>query len=44
VVVRIPKGIHRIAVRVDGGPWTAPAGARRADDDYGGEVGIFVVP
>ena len=25
VVVRIPKGIHRIAVRVDGGPWTAPA-------------------
>jgi hypothetical protein len=44
VVVRIPKGIHRIAVRVDAGPWTAPAGARRADDDYGGEVGIFVVP
>jgi hypothetical protein len=44
VVVRIPKGIHRIAVRVDGGPWIAPAGARRAEDDYGGEVGIFVVP
>jgi hypothetical protein len=44
VVVRIPKGIHRIAVRVDAGPWTALAGARRADDDYGGEVGIFVVP
>lgn len=44
VVVRIPKGIHRIAVRVDGGLWTAPAGTRRADDDYGGEVGIFVVP
>jgi len=44
VVVRIPKGIHRIAVRIDGGPWIAPAGARRAEDDYGGEVGIFVVP
>jgi hypothetical protein len=44
VVVRVPSGIHRIAVRVDGGPWTAPAGARRADDDFGGEVGIFVVP
>lgn len=44
VVVRIPSGLHRIAVRIDGGPWRAPAGARRADDDFGGEVGIFVVP
>ena len=44
VVVRVPRGIHRIAVRIDGGLWTAPAGSRRADDDFGGEVGIFVVP
>lgn len=43
-VMRIPSGIHRIVVRVDGGPWTAPAGARRADDDFGSDVGIFVVP
>lgn len=43
-VVRIPSGIHRIAVRIDRGPWTAPAGARRVADDFGGEVGIFVVP
>jgi hypothetical protein len=44
VVVRIPSGVHRMAVRVDGGPWIAPAGSRRAEDDFGGEVGIFVVP
>ena len=43
-VVRIPSGIHRIAVRVDGGAWTAPAGTRRVVDDYDGEVGILVVP
>ncbi|HEY3279945.1 MAG TPA: glycogen-binding domain-containing protein [Gemmatimonadales bacterium] len=44
VVVRIPSGIHRIAVRIDGGAWIVPAGSRRAEDDFGGEVGIFVVP
>lgn len=42
---RVPRGVHRINVRVDGGPWLAPTGTTRlADDDYGGEVGIFVVP
>jgi predicted carbohydrate-binding protein with CBM48 len=44
VVVRIPSGVHRMAVRIDGGAWIAPAGSRRADDDFNGEVGIFVVP
>jgi 1,4-alpha-glucan branching enzyme len=43
-VLHISRGIHRIAVRVDGGPWTAPAGTRRVVDDYDGEVGILVVP
>jgi hypothetical protein len=43
-VVKIPRGIHRVAVRVDGGPWTAPAGTRRVVDDYDSEVGILVVP
>jgi hypothetical protein len=43
-VVRMSRGVHRVAVRIDGGPWRAPAGARRADDDFDGEVGILVVP
>ncbi|HYU09761.1 MAG TPA: glycogen-binding domain-containing protein [Gemmatimonadales bacterium] len=40
----IPRGIHRINVRRDGGPWMAPAGTTRSNDDYDGEVGVFVLP
>ena len=43
-VLRIPSGVHRINVRVDGGRWTAPAGMARAQDEFGGEVGIVAVP
>ncbi|MGH7608234.1 MAG: glycogen-binding domain-containing protein [Gemmatimonadales bacterium] len=42
--VRLARGVHRIDVRIDGGPWIAPAGTTRLADDYGGEVGLFVVP
>lgn len=41
---RIPRGIHRINVRRDGGPWVAPAGTSRSADDYDGEVGVFLLP
>jgi hypothetical protein len=43
-VQRIPSGIHRVNVRIDGGRWTAPAGTARAEDEFGGEVGIVAVP
>lgn len=41
---RIPKGLHRINVRRDGGPWMAPGGTTRSADDYDGEVGVFILP
>ncbi len=41
---RIPRGVHRINVRRDGGPWMAPGGTTRSTDDYDGEVGVFVLP
>jgi hypothetical protein len=41
---RISRGMHRINVRRDGGPWMAPGGTTRSADDYDGEVGVFVVP
>jgi hypothetical protein len=41
---RIPPGMHRINVRRDGGPWTAPGGTTRSADDYDGEVGVFILP
>ena len=41
---RIARGVHRINVRRDGGPWRAPAGTTRSADDFDGEVGIFLLP
>jgi hypothetical protein len=43
-VLHIPSGVHRVNVRIDGGRWTAPAGMARAEDEFGGEVGILAVP
>jgi hypothetical protein len=40
----IPRGVHWINVRLDRGSWIVPAGVTSATDDYGSEVGIFVVP
>jgi hypothetical protein len=37
-------GVYRIDVRVDGGPWTVPPGLASVPDDFGGEVGLLVVP
>ena len=41
---RIARGLHRINVRRDGGTWMAPAGTTRSADDFGGEVGVFLLP
>lgn len=41
---RIAPGLHRINVRRDGGAWMAPAGTTRSADDFGGEVGVFLLP
>lgn len=43
VVLPIPAGIHRVAVRVDGGLWQAPPGIRPAASDFGAEVGEVMV-
>jgi len=42
--LRIPSGVHRVNVRVDGGRWTAPAGTTRVTDEFGSEVGMVAVP
>jgi len=41
---RIPRGMHRINVRRDGGPWMAPGGTKRSADDYDGEDGASALP
>jgi hypothetical protein len=40
----LPPGMHRFNVRVDGGPWGVPRGAGMAADEFGGSVGVMVVP
>lgn len=40
----ITPGIHRIAVRVDGADWTAPANLPQVSDEFGGLVGLLAVP
>jgi hypothetical protein len=40
----ISPGPHRIAIRIDGGPWIVPVNLPRIEDDLGGTVGIITVP
>jgi hypothetical protein len=43
VVLPIPSGAHRFNVRVNGGPWTVPAGVATVEDDFGGTVGVLSI-
>ena len=44
LAARLPSGLHRLAIRIDGADWTAPANLPRADDGLGGVVGLITVP
>ncbi|MGH7498468.1 MAG: glycogen-binding domain-containing protein [Gemmatimonadales bacterium] len=43
MVVPITPGLHRVAVRMDGGRWQAPPGARAVTSEFGGQVGEVMV-
>ena len=40
----VMPGLHKLAIRIDGGEWIAPANIPRATDDLGGVVGLITVP
>ena len=40
----LTSGPHHVLVRIDGGPWMPPSNLPRIDDEYGGRVGLIVVP
>jgi hypothetical protein len=41
----VTPGLHRLAIRIDGGAWIAPANVPKLrDDDLGGTVGLITVP
>jgi hypothetical protein len=39
----VPPGLHRLAVRIDGGEWRAPPGTRPVESEFGGQVAEVVV-
>ena len=41
--VTLAPGVHRLNVRLDGGPWLVPRGATPQTDEFGGMVGLIVV-
>lgn len=42
--VPMPAGNRRLVVRLDGGPWMPPSNTPVVDDDFGGRVGLLLVP
>ncbi len=42
--MRVTSGTHRLMVRIDNGEWRAPANTPAVDDDFGGQVGLLLVP
>jgi hypothetical protein len=42
--MRVVSGTHRLMLRIDGGEWRPPANTPAVDDDFGGRVGLLVVP
>jgi hypothetical protein len=39
----VSPGLHRLAVRIDGGEWRAPPGTRPVESEFGGQVAEIVV-
>jgi hypothetical protein len=44
--IRLPvtPGVHRVNIRIDGGRWLVPTGTRLEQDEFGGAVGVVVIP
>jgi hypothetical protein len=42
--VHVASGPQRVAVRVNGSQWRAPANLTKVTDEFGGEAGLVVVP
>jgi hypothetical protein len=42
--IALPPGRHRVAVRINGGPWQGLRGTARVRDEFGGEASLILVP
>jgi hypothetical protein len=43
VRLELAAGVHRLNIRIAGGAWLVPAGARPEESEFGGTVGVVVV-
>jgi hypothetical protein len=43
VVLPITPGLHRVAVRIDGGSWDAPPDTRAMVSEFGTRIGEVVI-
>jgi hypothetical protein len=44
VTLPMPSGKYQMNIRIDGGPWIVPPGVLSMLDEFGGSVGLLVVP
>jgi hypothetical protein len=44
ITLAVAPGVHRLNIRVDGGDWIVPRGMRAEQDEFGGTVGVLVIP
>lgn len=44
LAVHVPPGPQRVAIRVNGSQWRAPANLTKVTDEFGGESGMVVIP
>jgi hypothetical protein len=44
LAIHIEPGVHRVNVRLNTTRWIVPQGVRAEEDEFGGRVGILVVP
>ncbi len=40
----VTSGVHQVNVRIDGGEWIVPQGLTAIRDEFGGSVGILLIP
>ena len=44
ITLSITPGVHRLNLRIDDGAWLVPAGTRLEQTEFGGAVGVVLVP
>ena len=44
ITISIPPGVHRLNLRIDDGAWLVPAGTRLEETEFGGAVGVVLIP